>query len=133
MGVSMEDQDDLTKKLNAIAKKIEVNKTVDVLDSLIKGLKDINVKEESKSEKVEQTDETLMNQCRSMNDIVTKFSEYEYKEAGECVVCNVCSTKFGYKGSLGTDFTEKGILPSCFRDLKKSLKRHLESHTHKTA
>ena len=75
LGTSFEGKEDLTMKLDAIVQKVEINKTVVVLDSLVKDLKEMNIgNSDDQTEKIERGDvETLLLECRSLIDIVAKF------------------------------------------------------------
>ena len=127
MGLKVASNIDTVQKLELLMKNADVIKAVQVLEPLVKDLKNLTG-EENSSQVVNEKEEAkdLMRKCRKMTDIFISFPEFE-RESDSVISCLVCKTKFA-----GNDHVvEENILSRKFRNFKTTLVNHLESNTHK--
>ena len=144
---------DLLSKLTPLANLDEatVSKLVENIEALSKmDLKESALKESKSEEKVADAEKTGLNgllyTCKSIEDITSKFQEFEYDEEKEGIICCVCSLRdpsplnnnqnipFSNTGFFKFKSWEQGSSglkqTSEFRHLKHHLKRHLASNSH---
>ena len=82
------------QKLQMIIKNTEVVKAVKLLGPLVQDLKRISFDQEGKESHEKKKDvKEVMRNCRSVNDILGSFPEFE-EEDKDCIRCFVCKTKF---------------------------------------
>ena len=127
MGLKVTSNMTTVQKLELLMKNADVIKAVQVLEPLVKDLKNMTVDEPSSSQIENDKEEAkdLMNKCRTILDIFNSFPEFE-KESEGIISCLVCKTKF-----TGNDEGGGNILSRKFRNFKLTLVNHLESNTHK--
>ena len=138
-----------TKKLHMETEKEETK--LDLILSEIMGLRsDLNVGNNLKGseqqvneivDEVDDSDETevekLLLHARSVEDLSKVGFKYDGNSFMSCSVCEMSesagfSGTFAYDKKYGLEFEDEYLLPQEFRNLKKSLKRHLKqsrSHT----
>ena len=93
---------------------------------------------------VEVCDERIkqLTLCRSIDEIIDIFNEFQYQKEKNCVICTLCVSEsvetcnrsdngtFLYNAELGLTFDNNVNLPRTFINLKKNLKDHLNNKTH---
>lgn len=89
----------------------------------------------------------IFQSCRSISDITSFFEEFSFSEKDSTIICRVCvpdgtllpnqkglnchPSIFTYSVENGIDFPVGSNLPPKFRNLKRHLKDHLSSTSHK--
>ena len=115
-------------KLEVIKAGINVGSCVMELKSVTEKLDELFVDKIQEEEADQTNSEDLFVHCRSIDDIEIKAAEFKY--VGEYMKCLVCDTKFSYGSDQPRDFGEGGVQSEKFRNLKKIMKRHLQSAKH---
>ena len=116
MGLKVASNIDTVQKLELLMKNADVIKAVQVLEPLVKDLKNLTGEENSSQVVNEKEDaKDLMRKCRKMTDIFISFPEFE-RESDSVISCLVCKTKFA-----GNDHVEENILSRKFRNFKTTL------------
>ena len=115
-------------KLEVVKAGIKVGSCVKEIKSVTEKLEELFV-DKSPEEECDQTNtEDLFLHCRSIEDIEIKAAEFKY--VGDFMKCLVCDTKFSYGSDQPRDFGVGGVQSSKFRNLKKIMRRHLQSAKH---
>ena len=117
--------DAIERKLGAIGQYLSIEVTVKTLEESIKKLKKLTINHETQqipqATDIQSFDQLFLN-CKSLEEVCTKFAEYEYDEDSDKISCLVCEETFEHVGD------------KMFKSMKYALKRHLKSsNAHATA
>lgn len=121
----------LLKKIDAVETCVDAKDWVSTLKDLV-----LKMKPDVENETTNEDEETVgidrdMKSCKSLEDIINKFSVFEYSDLeGGVVNCLVCSRKVSvYRTELNNNFHSTPMSQS-FRSLKTCLKFHLKTEDH---
>ena len=132
----------------------DIMKTIKLsTEMLLESMKEMkNEKSEKEKESADNEDfGHLLREARNFADITNSFSEITYREAEQVLTCDLCfdrkidcaeDGKHCTKPHSGlfkvenieepvTETLKREVTTEAFRNLKKSVKRHIESQTHK--
>ena len=118
-------------KLEMIKAGIEVKDAVKDINTLAVSLSKLFTIGDSADDRQDDNDidkEDLFHHCRSIEDIEVKAAEFKYMEG--YVTCLVCESKFKYGIDQPREFGPRDIQSRPFRNLKKVLKKHLQTEKH---
>ena len=128
---------ELSKKINVLENFINVSEEVKKLEKVVETFKTSTstaVKEAPTDDKIMEEDIVeALRECTSVEDIEGKFHELKYNSEDEKFWCRLCKkSSSGYAADLESDFSGK-VMSEEFRNLKKSLKKHLLGTGHREA
>ena len=118
----------VAKKLDVIKEGMKVKDVMKEVSNITNNLSKLFVVDEVTENDKETTSEDLFLNCRGIIEIEVKAAEFKYS-AG-FMECLVCESKFKYGTDQPREFEAGEIQSQKFRDLKKTLKRHLQTGKH---
>ena len=98
------------------------------VSNIADNLSKLFVVDEDTEERTETGLEDLFLHCRGIEEIEIKAAEFKYSEG--YIECLVCESKFKYGPDQPREFEDGDIQSQKLRDLKKTLKRHLQTGKH---